>query len=221
MAPEILRALREENLPKEIVLHFKELNDKYQSLIKEELSLAQLYSKELGYGEGKVENLDELLDDESLSEATRNTIVIFQDRLKANIEETLIHARSKEIYLSYTKSFKTRGTAGSGWLTHTPNQDIEATIGATGLYDAIAYLHGINLYIWQVPAGDTVAKLIHWYENKKNNRSAHVLHNGWDHYDMLNCHEEMLQVEELTTQESPQPHVEKSTIEQRREKKDN
>lgn len=219
VAPEIFRALKDETLPETLKPTFKEINDQYQRLINEETRLARLYSSELGCEEGAVKNLDELLNDDNLSKKNRKTIVKLKRQFEDISRKILALAGSEDIYLKYIKSFKTSGVDGSGWLTHTPNESMERPIGTNGLYDAIAYLHGINLYIWQVPENETQAKLIHWHEDEKNYSYAHVLHNGRDHYDTLKCHEKIQRGEELVINpESSQLQPIKNEIRQRKVK---
>ncbi|WP_010303114.1 hypothetical protein [Candidatus Odyssella thessalonicensis] len=208
VAPEIFRALRDGSLPEILEPAFKELENDYNLVMEDEKSLAGSLTSELGDNKGGLQSLDELLNSYELSTEQLNAITAIKARYADLCRRILERAGEKKIYLKYIKHFKTSGINGSGWLTHTPNKSIEATIGTTGLYDAIASLHGSNLYVWQTTEDPSYLKLIHWYENENNTDDAHVLHNGEDHYDKLECYEKIKMRDNLLNpQESHRQHL--------------
>ncbi len=217
VAPEIFRSLRDGSLPETLNPAFNELEDEYNLVMEDENSLTGSLARELGYKEGRFPSLDELLNIHEFSLEKSDAIATIKARYADLFKRILDRANEEEIYLKYIKHFKTSRIDGSGWLTHAPNESIEATIGTTGLYDAIASLRGSNLYIWQTTGDQSHLKLIHWYENKNNNCYAHVLHNGRDHYDKLECYKKMETRDKLINpQESHLPHLESKVIKRKR-----
>jgi hypothetical protein len=95
-------------------------------------------------------------------------------------------ALQKEVYQAYVKAFKKAGRGTKGWLTHSPNNTYgaEEGIGDTGLYDALAYLNGYNLYIWQNTLSNQLG-LIHSFEANQGFKAMHILHTQGNHYDRL------------------------------------
>jgi hypothetical protein len=92
----------------------------------------------------------------------------------------------KEVYRAYVKVFKKAGRGTKGWLTHSPNNTYgtEEGIGDTGLYNALAYSNGYNLYIWQNTLSNQLG-LIHSFEANPDFKAMHILHTQENHYDRL------------------------------------
>ena len=113
-------------------------------------------------------------------------------------------ATKKKVYHAYVNAFKKAGRGTKGWLTHSPNNThgAEEGIRDTGLYDALAYLNGYNLYIWQNTLSNHL-DLIHSFEDNSDFKAMHILHTQGNHYDQL-----------IGVQESQSPSSQESKISQ-------
>lgn len=186
VAPEIVKSLIDGTLPKEVKAMFSELESQYARVLEDEKKAVIAIFERLGFKEGEIKSLDELLLEKEISKKEKTRLRKIKQNISKVLKDMQQHAQRRDVYLGFLENFKSSGPDDRGWLTHSPNIKEEKN---TGLYDAIAYLNKLNLYIWQLSEGQTQLALIHRFEGEKDYDNAHILHNGRDHYDRLKCRE--------------------------------
>jgi hypothetical protein len=181
LAPEIFRNLIKGNLPEEMSSNFSNVYAHYKSILKQQNKAVSKIYGELSISKKNRKGIEDLLNNRELSEEQRETLEKLKNDFSTTRNAMLKGAERREICLAYLKAFK----SGERPISHSASHEVQDGIPATGLYDAIAFLKNINLYIWQSPDNSTSLQLIHWFEPLKAAYDKHILYADNNRYHPL------------------------------------